>query len=107
MEFELFATLYKEAKEYNDVDMFIAERAWQDWMDTYSAEELGDLLKRVYAFAHMNLREMREEVGYSRKKFCDLYGIPVRTVENWDSGARQMPSRDLLLIAYTFFMRGE
>ncbi len=35
------------------------------------------------------IKEAREYVGISQRRMSDLLGIPVRTIENWDSGSRQ------------------
>ena len=33
-----------------------------------------------------SIRRMREETGLSRKAFCDKYGIPYRTMQDWEDG---------------------
>lgn len=37
------------------------------------------------------IKEIREYSGLSQKKFAGKYGIPVRSIENWESGARKCP----------------
>ena len=32
MTYTLFSRLFREADNYNDVEMYIAERGWQDWI---------------------------------------------------------------------------
>ena len=39
----------------------------------------------------MKIAEMRELLGVSRAKFSREYGIPVRTLENWESGKSNCP----------------
>ena len=46
------------------------------------------------------LRELRAEAGMNRKKFAEYFGIPLRTVEDWEAGKRKMPEYLLRLIAY-------
>ncbi|WP_429949414.1 helix-turn-helix domain-containing protein [Enterococcus sp. AZ101] len=106
MKYELFATLYQEALEYNDVEMYIAERGWQDWMDSFDNDKLGVVLTAVYSLANMTIKEMRESKKMSRAQFSRVYNIPIRTLENWDAETRKMTSYDKMLIAYTFFMDG-
>lgn len=36
MLYEVFVRIYKEGKEYDNEEMYIAERGWQDWMDRYA-----------------------------------------------------------------------
>lgn len=31
------------------------------------------------------IKQLREKYGWSRAEFCRLFGIPIRTVENWDN----------------------
>ena len=46
------------------------------------------------------IRELREKTGMSRKDFCEYFGIPVRTMEDWEHGRRSMPEYLLRLMAY-------
>lgn len=46
----------------------------------------------------MTITEMREYLGTSRVAFSRLYKIPVRTLENWESGARKPPEYILYLL---------
>ena len=39
----------------------------------------------------MEVSEMRELIGDSRAAFSRRYGIPVRTVENWERGGNKCP----------------
>ena len=37
----------------------------------------------------VDIRSVRERLHLSQRKFADLYGLPVATVQNWESGRRQ------------------
>ena len=39
----------------------------------------------------MELKEMRKLLGFSQAAFGEKYNIPVRTIEQWESGRRQAP----------------
>lgn len=39
----------------------------------------------------MTIKEMRELLGISRAEFSRRYDIPIRTLENWESGTRTPP----------------
>lgn len=39
----------------------------------------------------MNTKEIRAILGISRAEFSRRYGIPVRTLENWDAGKTNPP----------------
>lgn len=48
--------------------------------------------------AEMTVREMRELLGVSQQGFSQLYGIPKRTIENWESEVRKCPEYVLNLL---------
>lgn len=37
----------------------------------------------------IDVRAIREAMSLSQQKFADLYGLPVATVQNWESGRRK------------------
>lgn len=46
------------------------------------------------------LHILRNEIGLNRKDFAIAYGIPLRTIEDWEHGKRKMPEYLLRLLAY-------
>ncbi len=44
--------------------------------------------------------ELRKSTGMNRKEFCEYFGIPYRTVTEWERGTRKMPDYVLRLIEY-------
>lgn len=46
------------------------------------------------------LKEIREKLGMNRTEFSRYMDIPLRTLEEWEAGRRQMPDYVLKLIAY-------
>jgi len=46
------------------------------------------------------LKQIREDLGMNRTEFSRYMGIPLRTLEEWEAGRRQMPDYVLRLIAY-------
>lgn len=46
----------------------------------------------------MTAKEIRELTGLKRAQFCDKYNIPVRTMENWESGVNKAPEYVLALL---------
>lgn len=46
----------------------------------------------------MTIKEMRELLGLSQEAFATMYGIPKRTIENWEQGKRQCPPYVLSLL---------
>ena len=47
-----------------------------------------------------SVKEIRQNTGLSQQKFCDLLGIPKRTLQDWEQGLRQCPPYVAELIAY-------
>jgi len=46
------------------------------------------------------LIKLRKETGMNRKQFCEYFGIPYRTMTDWELGNRQMPEYLLRLMKY-------
>lgn len=46
------------------------------------------------------LKKLREDMGLNRKEFAEYYGIPLRTVEDWEAKKRKMPAYLLRLMLY-------
>ena len=46
------------------------------------------------------LKGIREMLGMNRTQFSRYMDIPLRTLEEWEAGRRQMPDYVLRLIAY-------
>lgn len=53
----------------------------------------------------MGIRELRENAGMSRRQFCEYFGIPARTLQNWElygssPEGRKCPDYLIALIRY-------
>lgn len=46
------------------------------------------------------MRELRESTGMNRKEFCQFFGIPYRTVTDWELDNRHAPEYVLRLLEY-------
>ena len=46
------------------------------------------------------IKAIREFTGLSRKDFCEKYGIPYRTVTEWELGQRTAPEYVLRILEY-------
>ncbi len=51
-----------------------------------------------------DLLELRESTGMNRRAFCEYFGIPYRTVQDWELGNRRMPDYLFRLMAYKIKM---
>lgn len=50
------------------------------------------------------VRELRNSTGMNRKEFCEYFGIPYRTVTEWERGTRKMPDYVLRMMEYQIRM---
>ena len=101
MKFELFKELYLEAAESENLEYYIAERGWQDWMNEYSVDETAEVLEDIYNLATNDLKDTRD---VSRAGFSRQYDIPVCTLEDWDNNKRTPPKYVKMLLDYAQFM---
>lgn len=46
----------------------------------------------------MTIKEIRTLTGLSQTKFGNLYGIPLRTIQDWEAGARKPPEYVVTLL---------
>ena len=109
MKFELFSELYDHASLYDDCDQYIAERGWQEWMDSYSdgssITTIITILVSIFDFVHMDFKQMRANLNLTYKAFSELYSIPIRTAQDWEYGKNKIPKYVKKFIAYTMLLR--
>lgn len=48
----------------------------------------------------MTIKELRQLSGMSQQKFGDYFGIPVRTIQNWEAGINQCADYLVRLMEY-------
>ena len=48
----------------------------------------------------MTFKELRRASGMTQQQFADYFGIPKRTIENWDAGVNKCPQYLLELMKY-------
>lgn len=46
------------------------------------------------------VRKLRESTGMNRKEFCEYFGIPYRTMSDWELGNRKLPDYVLRMMAF-------
>ena len=46
------------------------------------------------------VKELRIKMGMNRREFSDYYGIPYRTVQDWEAEKRELPDYLLRLLKY-------
>ena len=48
----------------------------------------------------MSLRQLRERTGMNRRQFAEYFGVPYRTMQEWELGGRRVPDYLLRLMEY-------
>ena len=54
----------------------------------------------------MTIRDVRQSASLTQKQMSDLLDIPLRTIEDWDSGRRKPPEYVVSLIIYKLTAEG-
>ena len=54
----------------------------------------------IFDDAKEEIKRIRTASGLSQAAFAKAYGIPRRTIENWESGANTAPEYVVKLLAY-------
>lgn len=54
----------------------------------------------------MTFKELREASGMTRNQFCEYFGIPYRTIQDWELGNRKCPEYLLELMKYKLTKEG-
>ena len=94
--------LIRSAMEAPTEEIFIAEPGFPDWLYEIYGEDCATLLsdlRNVYEVANMTLPEMRKATGLTQEKFAQRFGIPKRSIENWEGEQSTPPQYVRLLIA--------
>lgn len=50
--------------------------------------------------SNKTFKELRQLSGMTQKEFSEYFGIPKRTIEDWDRGARKCPEYLIALMEY-------
>ena len=58
------------------------------------------LQKGTYMGKKEQLIALRKCAGMNRRQFCEYFGIPYRTMSDWEHGKREMPEYLLRLMVY-------
>lgn len=73
-----------------------------------SVQQAGDIKRgqaqpsRQFEFDTPNVKNIREDIGFSQSKFATLIGVSIRTLQNWEQGHRQPtgPAKVLLKLVH-------
>ncbi len=94
--------LIHDALSTTDRDTFVSDWALSSaWGDEPTAPIPVDRVQRLaqlWEDARKSVAELRAMTGLTQTKFADWYGIPYRTVQNWDSGTSAPPEYVRLML---------
>lgn len=98
-----FAMIWGDALQTADRDQYISDWSlssiWGGGMEDDIPTERIEMLGALWDVAHMSMRDIRAYVGVSQRKFADAFGIPARSIENWEGGQRDTTDYNRLLLA--------
>ena len=69
--------------------------------------ENSSFAHRTESTVYTNMRELREQTGLSQQKFGDYFGIPMRTIQNWEMGTRNCNQYIIDLMEYKLRAEGK
>lgn len=52
------------------------------------------------------IKQLRECTGLSQSKFASLFGIPIKTIQNWEIGKRKPPEYIVRMMEEILINRG-
>lgn len=105
--FDTYRALYAEARQYEDIDRYIMERGWQDWMDFIGdADQIADLLRAVYTISRDGIDGMLSVEGGKLTEFCKRYCLPYSTVQKWKLKETAPAEHTMLLLGYAVLNNG-
>lgn len=93
---KIFATLWAEALEDNNKEVFVSDWALSSiWAETPEQLENPELLPdpavlaeqvgRIWDVAHMSVADIRKITGLSQAGFAERFCIPKTTIQKWES----------------------
>lgn len=90
------------AKNQPDEQMFLAEYGVPEWIFeeiTEDEQEAVKIVTDIYRVTRLSPKELIAEIGMNQSSFSRRFGIPLRTVQGWCLGEREMPDYIKYLIA--------
>ena len=102
MTYITFSKLYDQALEYDNEEFYVAERGWEEWMNEYedNINIIREIMWKTYQFAHGNISELRKEMKMSVPAFGKQFGIPRRTIQDWEYGKNDISIYTKKMLVY-------
>lgn len=90
---------FSEAGNYKDVDAFISDISLSSAMEDITiTDTLLEQLRNIWKCYHYSIKEISEITGLSQTQISTRYMIPLRTVQHWFNGDREIPMYIKLMV---------
>ena len=89
-----FREIIMSAQEEPDLQHFLIAYGLPLWIleeVTDDEQAAVDMIVRIHRVANMTPPELIRAAGLNQSSFSRRFGIPLRTVQDWCGGRRQMP----------------
>lgn len=108
MTYKEFSRLYDQAVElleYENEEYYVA-REWEEWMDEYedNVDIIIEILRKTYRYARGNISELRMDMQMSVPVFGRFFGIPRRTIQDWEYGKNNVSGYIKKMMVYIGLM---
>ena len=100
--YQNFRGLIHDAADCKTEDQYIAEAGSSVRADL-DADEILAMLHWIWIYHTGGLAALRKELGLSRAALSREYGIPIRTLENWEAGVANAPKYCIDFLVYAIF----
>jgi len=101
--YQNFRALILDAADCENEEQYVAE-AGSSVAGDLDAEGIISILHLIWLYNDGGLAALRQALGLSRAALSREYGIPIRTLENWDAGVAEAPRYVSDLIAYAILI---
>lgn len=102
IKYQRFKEIVTEAGTQPDQAVFLAEYGIPEWVlseVTDDQKQAVEMIKNIHKITHIKPRELISESGMSQTRFAERFMIPLRTVQNWVGGKRNMPRYEKFMFA--------
>lgn len=102
---KLFAEIWADAQQIKDINSFVSDWATSSqFLDPEDPDQkidggLVEQLGQLWKVANAPFRELLKLLGLSQTACSVRFCIPLRTVQGWALGERQIPSYTRLMMA--------
>lgn len=102
LSFYEFTDLLAIAQQHSRFETFQLAAAKHIDYDSIAGERTAEIVWCM-KYAHINFKSIRGVSQLTQAEFANRYGIPLRSVENWEGEKRRPPEYLISLLAYAVY----